>query len=144
MTRQRTYQTPEGLAEASYDGLTWHVIAHPANSPRAADMASCEAWRDEAGFAHRDWRAGGAAGDALPSDQFSSLRDVAESLIHLAYQRVASAAIRAQYQPQVTYDGVIGGEAHGRCSCGWTTTQPSGTLALRVGEQHLAGHAISA
>lgn len=97
----RTYSTPLGHAHATYDGSTWHVAAHPSNDPSATDEAcplgghsyahglSCEAWRDEAGFRGRDWRVGRLAQDALGSDQWASLREVAEAAIQTASERVA-------------------------------------------------------
>jgi hypothetical protein len=110
----RNYTTTKGHAHAVYDGSSWCVLAHPTNDRTAADEAcplgghsyargvTVDAWRDEAGFAHRDWRVEGAAADALGSlnptgndDQWASLKDVAEAAIAVAFDRVAYDALRA-------------------------------------------------
>ena len=80
MTRTKRFSTTKGHAHAVYDGSSWAVIAHPTNDRTAADEAcplgghsyafrvEVDAWRDEAGFAHRDWRAEGLAATDLYSE----------------------------------------------------------------------------
>lgn len=111
---QRTYRLPEGHAHATYDGSTWHVVAHPSNDPAFRDEAcplgghspvngvAFEAWRDEAGFSGRQWRTGANTPDLLGShnpigmdDQWPSLTAIAEAAIEVAYDRVRTARVMA-------------------------------------------------
>jgi hypothetical protein len=95
MSRARTIQTGKGTATLNYDESAgmWSVAVWPSNSGRPRDRFAVEAWRDEAGFRGRDWRVEGPGASSMPSDQFASLKEVAEEAIALAFNRVVTADI---------------------------------------------------